>query len=285
MNTTPEQILDIEDALIAQLPGRICHMTRNGTNTPDLDALASESWLFNQPKENIDAIRARLDPSLNSFLDSIYDPTPGFFYRVSRLRMGLADQSSPLEDNDFEDKSGSHCLGGLYDQLSHRASFPLTIENSESIEPVAEHWDMWFPLETILTQRIHMLRMGKITADPRNERDLSNEEANARHQVGLRCWHPYCAAQIDSTVPAMDRYTDAIESHMQSLLQISREAPLSTNAELDAALVPKECFIRSFLARVRTRFKLIAPGLEVPHDKEAFTARQMFNAQSIRIRF
>ncbi|KAJ5189451.1 hypothetical protein N7491_005782 [Penicillium cf. griseofulvum] len=53
-----------------------------------------------------------------------------------------------------------------------------------------------------------------------------------------------------------------------------------TDAELDTASVPKECFIRSFLTRVRTpRFKLIAPGLEVPQDKEAFTARQMFNVE------
>jgi hypothetical protein len=177
--------------------------------------------------------------------------------------MELADESFPLEDNDFEDKErfvviydttpdlGSHYLGILYNQLNHRASFPLTIENSESIEPVAEHWDMWFPLETILTQWIHMLRMGKITTDPRNEKDLSDEEANSRHQIGLWCWHPYCAAQIDSTVAAMDRYTDAIESRMQFLLPISRDAPFFTNAELDAALVPKECFIRSFLTRVR----------------------------------
>lgn len=312
MNTTAEQILDIEDALVSdENPARdedtldfqrcarlhnylvaYAYMARNGTNTPDLDALACESWFFNQPDENIDAIRARLDPSLNAFLDSIYDPPPGFFYWVSGLRMKLADEFFPLEENDFEDKErfvviydttpdlGSHCLGVVYDQLNHRASFPLTIENSGSIEPVAEHWDMWFPLETILTQWIHMLRMGKITADPRNVRDLSDEEANSRHQIGLWCWHPYCAAQIDSTVAAMDRHTDAIESRMQSLLPISPDAPFFTDAELDASSVPQECFIRSFLTRVRTpRFKLIAPGLEVPHDKDAFTARQMFNAE------
>ncbi|KAJ5761996.1 uncharacterized protein N7511_005378 [Penicillium nucicola] len=309
---TPEQILDIEDALVTdQNPARdedtldfqrcarlhkylvaYAYMARNGTTTPDLDALASESWFFNEPSENIDAIRARLDPSLNSFLDAIYDPTPEFFYWVNGLRMELVDESFPHEDNDLEDKErfvviydtssglGPHCLGVLYDQLNHRASFPLTIWNTESIEPVTEHWDMWFPLETILTHWIYMLRMGKITADPRNERDLSAEEADSRHQIGLWCWHPYCAAQIDSTVAAMDRYTDAIESRMHSLLPISSDAPFFTDAELDAALVPKECFIRSFLTRVRIpRFKLVAPGLEVPHDKQAFAARQMFNAE------
>ncbi|KAJ5827579.1 hypothetical protein N7447_004342 [Penicillium robsamsonii] len=85
---------------------------------------------------------------------------------------------------------------------------------------------------------------------------------------------------IDSAVAAMDRYTNTIESRMQSLLPISWDAPFFTDTELDAALVPKVCFIRSFLTRVRTpRFKLVAPGLEVPHDKEAFAACQIFNAE------
>ncbi|CAG8363368.1 unnamed protein product [Penicillium salamii] len=311
MNTTAEHILDIEDALVSDensardeytLDFQRCarlhnylvayaYMARNETKTLDLDALASESWFFNQPSEKIEAIRARLDPSLNSFLDSIYDPKPGFFYWVSGLEMRLADECF-FEDNDFEDKErfviiydttpdlGSHCLGVVYDQLNHRASFPLAIENSDSIEPVAEHWDMWFPLETILTHWIYMLRMGKITADPRNYGGLSSEEADSCHQIDLWRWYPYCAAQIDSTVAAMDRYTDAIESRMQSLLPISRDTPLFTDADLDAALVPRECFIRSFLAQVRTpRFKLVAPGLEIPHDKEAFAARQLFNTK------
>ncbi|KAJ5189452.1 hypothetical protein N7491_005783 [Penicillium cf. griseofulvum] len=152
MNTTPEQILVIEDALVSDenqardedtLDFQRCarlhnylvayaYMARNGTNTPDLDALTSESWFFSQPSENIDTIRSRLDPSLNLFLESIYDPTPGFFYWVNGLQMGFADESFLLEDNDFENKErfvviydttpdlGSHCLGVVYDQLNHR---------------------------------------------------------------------------------------------------------------------------------------------------------------------
>ncbi|KAJ5284826.1 hypothetical protein N7524_000132, partial [Penicillium chrysogenum] len=135
-----------------------------------LDSLASEPWFFNQPNKNIDTIRARLGPSLNLFLDSIYDPTPGFFYWVSRPRMGLADESSPLGDNYFEDKErfaviydttpdpGSHCLSVLYDQLNHHASIPLTIENSESIEPVAEHWDISICSEWENSRPIHGIR-------------------------------------------------------------------------------------------------------------------------------
>jgi hypothetical protein len=52
---------------------------------------------------------------------------------------------------------------------------------------------------------------------------------------------------------------------------------LFTDAELDAASVPQDCFIRSVLTRITLpRFKFIAPGLEVPHDKEAFARQQNF---------
>ncbi|KAJ5168218.1 uncharacterized protein N7482_003812 [Penicillium canariense] len=272
----------------SHMPG----MARNGRDTPDLDALASQSWFFNEAKEDIDAIRERLDPSLNSFLDLIYDPEPQFFYWVNRVVMRLSDEAFLLEDSDLEDEErfvviydtvsalGSHCLGVLYDQQYHRASFPLTIENPDSVEPVDEHEGMWFPLETILTHWIQMLHMGKITTDPRNERDVPADEAKSRSAIGLWFWHPYCVAQVDSTVAAMDRYTAAIESHIQSLLPIARDTPLFTDAELDMASVPKECFVRPVLTKVNTpRFKLIAPGLEVPHDKVAFAARQRFNEE------
>ncbi|KAJ5704069.1 hypothetical protein N7493_011207 [Penicillium malachiteum] len=62
-----------------------------------------------------------------------------------------------------------------------------------------------------------------------------------------------------------------------SHLPLSPSTPLFTDTDLDAAAVPQDCFIRSFLTKVKTpRFKFIAPGLEVPHDKEAFAARQQF---------
>jgi hypothetical protein len=75
----------------------------------------------------------------------------------------------------------------------------------------------------------------------------------------------------------MERYSAAVESRMSpdSLLPIS--TPLVTGAELDTAGVPQSCFIRSLLTQVKTpRFKFIAPGLEVPHDKDAFVRRQRF---------
>ena len=79
--------------------------------------------------------------------------------------MRLCDESFPGEDNELESEGkerfvviydtvselGSHCLGVLYDQQHSPASFPMTLENSESLETVDEHKEMWLPLETIFT--------------------------------------------------------------------------------------------------------------------------------------
>jgi hypothetical protein len=119
-----------------------------------------------------------------------------------------------------------------------------------------------------------MLRIGKVTASP-----AEREYPTAVERLGTWTWHSYSAAQVDSAVVAMDRLSAAIEARMpsKSLLSVPRESPLLTDAELDAASVAEECFIRSVLTRVKTpRFKFIAPGLEVPHDASAFAARQKF---------
>ncbi|GAD95925.1 hypothetical protein PVAR5_4573 [Paecilomyces variotii No. 5] len=308
MNSTPEQILDIEDALVSQSnPARIdgsldyercarLHnylvaygwMTRHRQETPDLNALASERFIL--ADEDPEAIRERLVPSLNSFLDSIFAPEPDMFYWVNNVTMQFCDEDFPDEENNLDDKErfvviygtvyelGSHCLGLVYDQQLHRAAFPMTLDNLDSVQPIEEHEDMWFPLETILTHWIYMLRIGKIIADF-HEDEVPEDLKMSRSQIGIWSWLPYCSAQVDSTVAAIDRYSAAIEARMppESLLPVSRDTPLFTNSELDAASVPEECFIRSVLTRIKTpRFRAIAPGLEVPHDAAAFVARQRF---------
>ncbi|KAJ5253064.1 hypothetical protein N7489_003474 [Penicillium chrysogenum] len=42
-------------------------------------------------------------------------------------------------------------LGVIYGQQRNQASFLLTTDNIESVEPIDEHEGMWFPLETILS--------------------------------------------------------------------------------------------------------------------------------------
>ncbi|KAJ5701866.1 hypothetical protein N7488_009414 [Penicillium malachiteum] len=271
MNTTPHQILDIYDALVSdENPARedgmaYGWMAHHGKDTSDLDALARNKR-FVRTAEDERAIRERLDSPLTSFLDSIYYPQVEFFYWVCSLEMRDCDDSFPLEDNELEDGKarfiviydtesglGPRSLGIVYDQQLHRASVTMTIENTQSVEPVDEHDDLWFPLETILTHWIYMIDLDR----------------------GLWPWLPYCDAQVDSTIATMEGYSAAVESRMPtgSLLQIS--APLFTDADLDAALVPQDCFIRSLLTRLKTpRFKFIAPGLEVPYDKKAFVRRQ-----------
>ncbi|KAJ6010775.1 hypothetical protein N7451_002187 [Penicillium sp. IBT 35674x] len=269
MNYTPQQILAIEDALVSDgNPARHINdgaldyercarlhnylvaygwMARHKKDTPDLDALAREKWFFAEANEDRQTIRERLIPSVNAFLDLIYDPRPSFFYWVDRLEMRLCDEMFPLEDNDLEGKErfvaiygtsiglGPHCLGVVYDQQLNRAAFPMTIMNVESIEPVDEHEELWFPLETILSHWIYMIRI--------------------KH------------------------YSAVVESRMPpgSHLPLPSSKTFFTDLDPDAASVPQDCFIRALLTRVKTpRFKFIAPGLEVPHDKEAFAMRQKF---------
>lgn len=209
-----------------------------------------------------------------------------FFYWVDGLAMMLSDETF-IDDNKMkEDKEGfvliyrtiadlgGHNLGVVCDQQLNWASFLMTTDNMESVEPLDKHEEMWFPLETILTQWICMTRIGKVVPGL-PEKLPSGDPPTNRSQFHLWSWLPYCDAQIDSTIAAIERYSAAVEARMppDSLLPIS--APLFTSAELDSAAVPQDCFIRSLLTRVKTpRFKFIAPGLEVPHDKEAFTKRQ-----------
>jgi hypothetical protein len=121
MNTTPERILDTEDALVSDnnttrdndtldyercarlhnYPVAYGWKARHGRDTLDLDALSRERWFFRQPADDIDAIRERLDSPLNSFLDLIYEPELSFFYWVNGLEMRLCEESFPCEDNEL----------------------------------------------------------------------------------------------------------------------------------------------------------------------------------------
>ncbi|KAJ5965608.1 hypothetical protein N7481_012322 [Penicillium waksmanii] len=192
MSTTAHNILDIEDALVSdENPARnngtldyercarlhnylaaLGWMARNGKETPDLDALAAEKHFFSEGNDEVETIRERLDIPLNKFLDLVYDPSD-FFYWVNGLAMMLADEFFIVDENEWEDFErfvviydlipdlGGHSLGVVYDQLLNQASFPMTIDNMDSVEPVEEHMEMWFPLETILTQWIYMTQIGR----------------------------------------------------------------------------------------------------------------------------
>lgn len=309
LTTTPQRLLDIDDALVsesnpARTDGTFDHercarlhnylvafgwIAHHERGVEDLHELLSQPSFFELERYEGQVPMNRLNPGLIYFLQSIILPTPGggLFYWVSDVVIHPADEYFyPFEDNNSAKKEhfvilhiswseiGSHNIGLVIDQKRNQVAMPIAIENLESITPIHEHLDMWFPLETMLTNWIHMLRIGKVTASsPEKEYPPSNA------RLGSWVWQSYSPAQVDSAVEAMDRLSAAIEARMPpgSHLSVSRELPLLTDAELDAASIPENCFIRSLLTRVKMpRFKFIAPGLEVPHDAAAFVARQKF---------
>ncbi|KAI0426459.1 hypothetical protein F5Y09DRAFT_351211 [Xylaria sp. FL1042] len=78
-------------------------------------------------------------------------------------------------------------------------------------------------------------------------------------------WHPletqpYSEAQVESAIAAFERLAAIIEERM----------PVS-GEQLDAASVPTR----------RPAFKMIAPGLEIPHDPEAFVSNQKFTVMDV----
>lgn len=303
----PQRLLDIDDALVsdsnpARTDGRsldyercarlhnylVAHgwMAYHGRNAQDLDELLT------RPRYNSEFPRDRLDAGLVSYLESIIMPDEGLSFWVANVGVTPADEYFFVEDNDLVDKErfvvlywswvehGGHSVGLVYDQQRHRVAMTLVQENIESVTPIDEHLDMWVPLETMLTNWIYMIRIGKVTAGPARMSYEESAGSTAAAQLGPWMWQPYSLAQVDSAVAAIEKLSAAIEARMPpgSLLPvISEDAPLLTHADLDAASVPQNCFIRSVLTRAKApRFKLIAPGLEVPHDAARFVAQQQF---------
>lgn len=326
---TLQELLDIEDALVTeQRPARSdgpldyerCARLHNylavygwmavaGEHEQGLDELLGRPSFLERQADGDGMPLDRLDPALISFLERIIlpDPVQGVFFWAESVVAAPADWLFFLDDSSVDGgkerfvivyaspmELGSHNVGLVLDQRRHRAALPLAQENIDSVFPVEEHLDLWYPLETILSNWIYMLRIGKVTAGPSAEEqeeegaedmeDVEDEERRLTRQVaqiGAWKWLPYSAAQVDSTVAAMDRLSDAIEARMPPdslIVPLAGDKPLLfTDAQLDAASVPKDCFIRHFLTRVRTpRFRRIAPGLAVPHDTHEFAAHQKF---------
>ncbi|KAJ5389941.1 uncharacterized protein N7496_001009 [Penicillium cataractarum] len=309
LTSTPQTLLDIDDALVSESnPARedgtfdyercarlhnylVAYgwMAHHEREVDDLQELLSRPSFFELEGYDLGVPMHRLNPEMVSFLQSIILPgdREGLFYWVDSMGVLPADLYFFDQENKLRNRErfvnlhvswvdlGSHNIGLLFDQKRNRVAIPLVIENLDSISPVKDHLDMWFPLETMLTNWIHMLRIGKVTASPPEEEEYPPRVA----RLGSWVWQPYSPAQVDSAVDAMNRLSAAIEARMpsKSHLSVSRESPLLTDSELDAASVPENCFIRSVLSKVKTpRFKYIAPGLEVPHDAAAFAARQKF---------
>ncbi|OBT62719.1 hypothetical protein VE03_07119 [Pseudogymnoascus sp. 23342-1-I1] len=247
----------------------------DGRSLDDLDRRS----FFEHYGDEVEKIRERLEPGLIAFLEAAYvNHEPSLFY-LWVYGITWPDRLFENHEADDEDEhvtlyttNGELCTHGnglTYHQKRCKATMAMTIWDMDCSQPIEDHPDLWHPLETILSNWIHMIQLGKITA--------TAEEADCE-KLGVWAWHSYGEAQIDSAVAAFDRLVEAIESRMPAdSLRPAREGPLLSDADLDAASVLDTCFVRAFLTRVRVpRFEFIAPGLLVPHGREAFVSSQVF---------
>lgn len=233
--------------------------------------------------EEFEADRSRLDPSLQEFFKlALTNQDISFHFWVHSLfgpkEMFESPSSFPENMEGEPDRvltlyaangMAGHSAGLMYDQERHQAYYAISIWEYDWASPIEEHQDLWHPLETVLSNWIEMTRVGKITAS-------QGEAPNEKN--GVWAMHSYGAKQVDTAVGAFHRLVDAIEARLPTDALLSVEqGPLLTDGDLDAASVPMECFIRSFLTRIRKpRFRKIAPGLVVPHDPVAFISSQRF---------
>ncbi|KFY70553.1 hypothetical protein V499_09082 [Pseudogymnoascus sp. VKM F-103] len=245
----------------------------DGQSLADLDRRS----FFERNGDEAEKIRERLDPALIAFLEAAYDVEGTVFYLWV---VGITAPSLMWINHSGDDEGEtltlywtnnicSHTNGLMYHQKQYKATMAMGIFDMDFSQPIEDHPELWHPLETVLSNWIHMIQLGKITATP--------EETDCEKQ-GVWAWHSYGEAQVENTVAAFNQLVEAIESRMPTeSLRPAREGPLLSDKDLDAASVPKSCFVRGFLTRVRVpRFEFIAPGLLVPHDREAFVSRQVF---------
>ncbi|KAI1780715.1 hypothetical protein F4818DRAFT_14525 [Hypoxylon cercidicola] len=248
-----------------------------------------------------EALRPRLHPSLACFLATAVipnDPEPApFFFWASGLSdpeiffaHHVADSFNMPEDSIVclyypnVGQGGEFGAGLFYHQGYHRAAVFMHTDDFDYALPVEAHPSLWHPLETVLSNWIGLLRLGKIKASPRDTPSVFGSE-----KIGPWEWWPYSDAQVDACVCAWDRLCDAIEARVLPLLPPTSATtnvvepepepePLITPSTLDAASVPEPCFARAFLSRARRpRFRYIAPGLILPHAGVfEFAASQRF---------
>ncbi|KAI1090041.1 hypothetical protein F5B19DRAFT_347234 [Rostrohypoxylon terebratum] len=261
----------------------------------DLADLRSSTF-FTTHGAAAEALRPRLHPSVASFLDTAIlppadgDPAPTFFWvdGLPEPDFLFADHPADLYDEPEDSLlslyfpnigQGGEFGGGLfYHQGIHRAAMFMHMDDYDFALLVEAHPELWYPLETVLSNWIELIRLGKVVASPRDEPALFGVE-----KIGPWEWRPYGEAQVHSCVYAWDRLCDAIESRLSPLhpptcVAEPEPEPLVAPSVLDAASVPDPSFTHAFLSRARRpRFRSIAPGLLLPPaDASDFAASQPF---------
>ncbi|KAI0474444.1 hypothetical protein F4859DRAFT_504818 [Xylaria cf. heliscus] len=245
-----------------------------------------------------EALRPRLDPSLAAFLATALLPppdaverTPLFFWAngLSEPDDLFANYAADLFDEPEDSlvslyfpnigQGGESGGGVLYHQRYHRAAVFMHMDDHDYALPIKQHLELWHPLETIFSNWIGLLHLGKITTSPRDTQALFGNE-----KIGPWEWRPYSEAQAAACISEWDRLCDAIEARVSlpppvnTISNAAEPVPLVSPAALDAASVPENCFARDFLTRAhRPRFRHIAPGLVLPPTEASeFAAVQSF---------
>ncbi|KAK1640887.1 hypothetical protein BDP81DRAFT_457845 [Colletotrichum phormii] len=269
-----------------------------GRSLADLDG--NNATFFTTHGDAAEALRPRLGQSLARFLETAIlppanadDPPPFFFWAA-----GMAEPEGLFDNGTFDlfdepedalvclypaiDGQGGGSGGGLwYHQPTHRAAFFMSQVDYEFALPVNEgqHAALWHPLETVLSNWINLIRLGKAKVTPHDTPSQYGSE-----KIGGRWeWRPYGDAQVADCIAAWDRLCDAIKARIPNVTDQPQSKPLLTPAVLDAASVP-DGFARVFLTRARRpRFGHIAPGLAFPPSNAAeFTSLQRFAPQQRR---
>ncbi|EHK18300.1 uncharacterized protein TRIVIDRAFT_225614 [Trichoderma virens Gv29-8] len=253
-----------------------------------------------------EALRERLDPSLAAFLHAALlppdglddlDPAPFFYFVAGFCEPGefFAREAADLFDEPVDSliclyypnigQGGEGGGGLLYHQGYHLAAVLMHMDDYDYVLPVEAHRELWHPLETVLSNWIQLIHLGKaqVTASPRDTPGLYGSE-----KIGPWEWRPYSEAQVAACIDAWDRLCEAIETRISLVSGSNNNSTAATNAVnpeplldpeiLDAASLPNPCFARSFLTHARRPlFHSIAPGLVLPpSDAAGFVAVQPF---------
>ncbi|KAK4077869.1 uncharacterized protein Triagg1_3563 [Trichoderma aggressivum f. europaeum] len=299
-NDTP----GLDHARCVALHNHLVHYAWAAERRPPASPTSSSKTFFTTYGAAAEALRERLDPSLAAFLDAALlppdgsdglDPAPlsvfvaGFCEPDSFFAQEVADLFDEPVDSLIclyypNVGQGGGSGGGLfYHQGYHRAAVLMHMWDHDYVLPIAAHQELWHPLETVLSNWIELIHLGKtqITPSPRDEGGRYGSE-----KIGPWEWLPYSEAQVAACLDAWEELCKTIEtriSHITSSGSITTSNTTSPvrlldPAVLDAAVVPNPSFARSFLTRARRPlFRSIAPGLVLPPaDAAEFAAAQSF---------
>ncbi|KAH8665153.1 hypothetical protein BGZ60DRAFT_432398 [Tricladium varicosporioides] len=244
-----------------------------------------QSW-YERYRDSSEEASSKLEPTLQQFLKIAFDP-PQYEVSLFYWANGLNDPSNlwtnwrayQQEEEDeyrfltlYRANGMSHSDGLVFDQTRYRVSMFMSIDDYSPREN-EESDSLWVPLETLLSNWIQMIRLGKITAVPEGVK-LENE----RYFPWI--YHSYSSAQVEDTLVAFNRLVNAIESRLPGTTKPIRHNAVIPNKVLDIAGVKDPSFARSFLRSIRLPyFKFIAPGILVP-SPETFAQYQRFTSIS-----